>query len=103
MAAQMIKWNNNNVRTVSESRLNQSLSGEPHRSPLFVFIRLKFGAGVTGGVTKWGYILAQLGLHIWGNWGGDRGVEKYRFFKIDPRFSHFTIKKIPSLCEFAPY
>lgn len=35
--------------------------------------------------------------------GGDRGVEKYRFFKIDARFSHFTIKKKPPLCKFAPY
>ena len=26
--------------------------------------------GVTGGVTKWGYISVQLGLHIWGNQGG---------------------------------
>lgn len=42
--------------------------------------------GVTGGVTKWGYISVQLGLHIWGNQGGDRGEGKYRFFKIDPDF-----------------
>ena len=55
--------------------------------------------GLQSGVTfsqNWGYTFGVIG-------GGNRRVEKYRFFKIDPRFLHFTIKKKPPLCKSAPY
>lgn len=35
--------------------------------------------GVTGGVTKWGYIFRKVGLQIWGFGGGDRVGGTCRF------------------------
>lgn len=71
----MMEWTNKNVRTASERSQNILESGECDRSPLFVFERQNSGSGVTGGVTKWGYIFAKVGLHFWGfhmqiTWGG---------------------------------
>lgn len=68
--AQMIERHNNSIRTALECRYNDDLSGEPDRSPIFVLEWLISASGVTGGVTKWGYIFAELGLHFWGIGGG---------------------------------
>ncbi len=70
MSMQTIERHNNSVGTPSESHSSEYHQGEPNGSPIFVFERLIFTGGVTGGVTKWGYIFGKLGLHIWGNRGG---------------------------------
>ncbi len=49
-----------------EGRLRGKAKGSDV-APLFLCSNgLIFGGGVTGGVTKWGYILPELGLHFWG-------------------------------------
>lgn len=63
------------------------------------FLREELHEGLQLGVTLGkvrGYTFGVIG-------GGNRGVEKYRFFKINPQFWHFTIKKKPLPCKFAPY
>lgn len=77
--------------------------GEPRGSlflcPNGLFLREELHEGLQFGVTLGkvrGYTFGVIG-------GGDRGVEKYRFFKIDPRFWHFTIKKKPPLYMSTPY
>ena len=42
-----------------------------------------FRGGVTGGVTKWGYIFQKVGLHIWGFAYIDREGEKYHFEGVE--------------------
>ena len=44
-----------------------------------------FRGGVTGGVTKWGYIFPKVGLHIRGFGGGDRGKGTCRFEGVEWR------------------
>ncbi len=66
----MMEWTKKSVRTASERRQKSLDAGECDRSPLFVFERQNFDRGVTGGVTKWGYIFAKLGLNIGGMRGG---------------------------------
>lgn len=63
----MIEWTKNSIRTATERLYNDPLKGESRDSPFLVFEWVILMSGVTGGVTKWGYIFAKLGLHFWGN------------------------------------
>ena len=102
LTAQMIYWTKNAIRTARDWHSNGSIRWESIGS-LFscsngLFLRLDIRVGI------------QSGYSFYDNWiftfwvleGGDRQVEKYRFFEIDPLFSHFTMKQIPRPCKNAP-
>lgn len=98
----MIERHNNGVRTPSESHYIESHQGEPHRSPIFVFGQSIFqlDGQLNRQIRPSIFRIKTVTFGVIG--GGDRGVEKYRFFKIDPRFWHFTMKKKPHFFKTAP-
>ncbi len=73
-------------------------------APLFLCSNVRILAeGLHEGL-QLGVTLAKVRGYTFGVFGGgDREGEKYRIFKIDPRFRHFTMKKKPSSYQFTPY
>lgn len=51
------------------------------------------GSGVTGGVTKWGYIFQKVGLQKWVFRGGFIEGEKYHIFKIGGKNRGYRCRK----------